>query len=405
MSDYKLILNADEVYNQMRANFEKIYIKNFEGIVKNIKSAYDNGIEKTSEKTYESIRESMRQNLNLKEANIVSYDTFNKSIQELKFATKNYTQRTNNLKIVFSTLSELEKYLQSNNQEMPITLKSSLNRINQLLTEGSTTSKYRGVLKPWDAYYGTVNNIIGSVGEIYTEYEINKVLDKDLFTIEMAGAKTVDLNWKNKIKETNITDARDIVVKTTSKGAEISIGISVKNYKLDNKNRINVKLRESSFSVVLNMLKLGGTQYLPLTGKGFNKQNLFEQFVVGFHDYKAKVKNNDSIKNPRFDNYKAIMELNRAIVAMVLLDRLVGQSDFNKQGLQIMIANGKMLDFNTVIPAKIPSVEGMGPTSIYKVSPPGGNPSYNSVMQNKNYYSYLERYIQLKTILRHQIQL
>ena len=339
-------------------------------------------------------------------------------MNELRGSAKDYAIRKKNLETVSNTFKSLDEYLKTNSGskfELPTTIMSSISRFDELLTTGTTVSKRRGTLGLYDNFNGSVSNIIGSLTELSAAYEIDSILSsKNLFknaNLKMTGSDKQDIRINKNLTLKGVTDARDISIDIGEGSTKLTLGISVKQYKIDTKTgTVNMKIRDSTFNTVLKYLQTGGSEALKLSGILSDRLTREKLFSVGFHEYKSSgAMRSSQVYTSEYNNIDDIINTTQVISGMILLDSLIGQGDFNKLGLQMLLVNGTMLDFSYLFPENLPRADGISPTRLLEVAPLGkGSPSYYTARHAESastYYQYLTRYSSLNLVLREKINM
>ena len=171
-----------------------------------------------------------------------------------------------------------------------------------------------------------------------------------------------------------------------------------------------MKIRDSTFNTVLKYLQTGGSEALKLSGILSDRLTREKLFSVGFHEYKSSgAMRSSQVYTSEYNNIDDIINTTQVISGMILLDSLIGQGDFNKLGLQMLLVNGTMLDFSYLFPENLPRVDGISPTKLLEVAPLGkGSPSYYTARHAESastYYQYLTRYSSLNLVLREKINM
>lgn len=394
------------MYKAMRELYISKYNKNFKEVADKIHYAYTVGnIQRTSEDTYNEIAKSMTF-ITLKGANnLPPFSQFESALNEIKEKGTDLQKRLDNFKLVIDTFSLIGEFLKTtNHKSLPSNIITGINRFETLLKVGTVKSKNRGMVSSMDDFAGTINDMLGSLAEVYALLELESALDGIDFDIATTGTEKHDIKLNKQLTLKKVMNSRDISVTYKKNKIELSVGITVKKYNLNTKGTsYSIKLRDSKFNIVYKYLASGGTSTFPI-GEMIDRQRLSEMFTVGIHEYKKYGANIKSQSN--FSNIKEVVTTLQKISGMALLDMLVGQGDFQKMGLQILILNGELLNFDYILPKKIPSAQGLSPAALQKASPLGsGNPSYDEAIDTNSYDRYLERYNNLNLVLRETINL
>lgn len=409
--------------NTIYDRFKKYYLnmynkKGYKESAKQIRDAYNYGIKSNSNDTLNGLIEAA-QKANIKGATKIPSGTqVTAALNELRGSAKDYAIRKKNLETVSNTFKSLDEYLKTNSGskfELPTTIMSSISRFDELLTTGTTVSKRRGTLGLYDNFNGSVSNIIGSLTEVSAAYEIDSILSsKNLFknaNLKMTGSNKQDIRVNKDLTLKGVTDARDISIDIGEGSTKLTLGISVKQYKIDTKTgTVNMKIRDSTFNTVLKYLQTGGSEALKLSGILSDRLTREKLFSVGFHEYKSSgAMRSSQVYTSEYNNIDDIINTTQVISGMILLDSLIGQGDFNKLGLQMLLVNGTMLDFSYLFPENLPRADGISPTRLLEVAPLGkGSPSYYTARHAESastYYQYLTRYSSLNLVLREKINM